>query len=41
MLIFVIVVAAVFGVGAISFEAGQASPNTKNIFSSIKEKNGL
>lgn len=39
MLIFVIVVAAVFGVGAISFEAGQRSPETKNIFTSIEEKN--
>jgi hypothetical protein len=34
MLIFVIVVAAVFGVGAISFNTGQHSPETKNIFTS-------
>jgi hypothetical protein len=39
MLIFVLVVAAVFGVGAISFNAGQHSPETKNIFSPFKEKN--
>jgi hypothetical protein len=39
--IFILVVAAVLGVGAISFNAGQRSPDTKNIFTSIEEKNGL
>lgn len=37
--IFVLVVIAVFGVGAIRFNAGQRSPDTKNIFTSIEEKN--
>jgi hypothetical protein len=37
--IFLLVVAAVFGVGTVAFEAGQVSPNTKNIFTSIEEKN--
>lgn len=41
MIIFGIVVAAIIGVGAISFEAGQANPDTKNIFTAIEEKNGL
>jgi hypothetical protein len=41
MIIFCIVVAAITGVGAISFEAGQANPDTKNIFTSIEEKNRL
>jgi hypothetical protein len=40
MAIFILVVAAVFGVGAISFNARQRSPDTKNIFTSI-QKNGL
>jgi hypothetical protein len=32
---------AVYGVGAVGFNAGQHSPETKHIFTSMEEKDGL
>jgi|EndMetStandDraft_3_1072993.scaffolds.fasta_scaffold333556_1 hypothetical protein len=41
MIAFMVIIAMVVGTAAIGFQAGKASPDTKNIFTSIEEKNGL
>jgi hypothetical protein len=39
MALFIIAVGVMIGSATIGFEAGQASPDTKNTFTSIAEKN--
>lgn len=39
MVVFIAVVLAIIGSATVGFEAGQVSPNTKNLFTSIEEKN--
>ena len=39
MVVAIAVVVGMLGTTTIGFEAGQASPDTKNIFTSISEKN--
>ena len=39
MFVWIIVVATMIGSAAIGFEAGQANPDTENLFTSIAEKN--
>jgi hypothetical protein len=41
MVAFAIIIALVVGTAAVGFQAGKASPDTDNIFTSVKEKNGL